>query len=67
MYVALSRATSLDSLQVLNSDASKVEAHPLVLKWMGMEADSRELEEEEDDHYFSYFDDIDGDECVDLP
>ncbi|KAF5377180.1 hypothetical protein D9615_006334 [Tricholomella constricta] len=32
-YVALSRATSLEQLQVLNFDASKVEAHPRVLEW----------------------------------
>ncbi|KAI5118403.1 hypothetical protein M0805_007537 [Coniferiporia weirii] len=32
-YVALSRATSLDGLQVLNFDASKVNAHPKVVEW----------------------------------
>jgi len=32
-YVALSRATSMDTLEVLNFNASKVTAHPTVLKW----------------------------------
>ncbi|GLB36504.1 putative dna repair and recombination [Lyophyllum shimeji] len=32
-YVALSRATCLEQLQVLNFDASKVQAHPRVLEW----------------------------------
>ncbi|THH11327.1 hypothetical protein EW145_g722 [Phellinidium pouzarii] len=32
-YVALSRATSLQGLQVLNFDASKVNAHPKVVEW----------------------------------
>lgn len=32
-YVALSRATCLDGLQVLNFDASKVRAHPKVVAW----------------------------------
>ncbi|RDB29689.1 ATP-dependent DNA helicase PIF1 [Hypsizygus marmoreus] len=34
-YVALSRATSLAQLQVLNFDPSKVVAHPRVLEWHG--------------------------------
>jgi len=32
-YVALSRATSLEGLQVLNFHPSKVSAHPRVLEW----------------------------------
>ncbi|KAL9937554.1 hypothetical protein V8E36_003963 [Tilletia maclaganii] len=32
-YVALSRATSLEGLQVLGFDASKVMAHPRVIQW----------------------------------
>lgn len=32
-YVALSRATNMDHLQVLNFDASKVVAHPRVISW----------------------------------
>ena len=32
-YVALSRATSLDGLQVLNFDPRKVLAHPRVTEW----------------------------------
>lgn len=32
-YVALSRATSLDGLQVLNFDPKKVQAHPKVAEW----------------------------------
>ncbi|KAF7356304.1 ATP-dependent DNA helicase PIF1 [Mycena venus] len=32
-YVALSRATSLDGLQVLNFDEKKVQAHPKVAAW----------------------------------
>jgi len=35
-YVALSRATSLDGLQVLNFDAKKVQAHPKVIEWSRM-------------------------------
>lgn len=33
-YVALSRATSMDTLQVLNFDQTKVMAHERVLNWM---------------------------------
>lgn len=32
-YVALSRATSLDGLQVLNFDKSKVKVHNRVVQW----------------------------------
>ncbi|GBE86662.1 hypothetical protein SCP_0905420 [Sparassis crispa] len=32
-YVALSRATSLDGLQVLHFDPAKVNAHPKVVEW----------------------------------
>lgn len=32
-YVALSRATSLEGLQVLNFDPKKVQAHPKVVEW----------------------------------
>ena len=32
-YVALSRATSLEGLQVLGFSASKVQAHPKVAMW----------------------------------
>ncbi|GJE90946.1 ATP-dependent DNA helicase PIF1 [Phanerochaete sordida] len=32
-YVALSRATSLEGLQVLNFDPAKVKAHPKVVEW----------------------------------
>jgi len=32
-YVALSRATKMETLQVLNFDQSKVQAHPRVLAW----------------------------------
>jgi len=32
-YVALSRATTLGGLQVLNFDAAKVQAHPKVVAW----------------------------------
>ncbi|THG99153.1 hypothetical protein EW026_g3138 [Hermanssonia centrifuga] len=32
-YVALSRATCLEGLQVLNFDATKVNAHPKVVQW----------------------------------
>ena len=33
-YVALSRATQLETLEVRNFDASKVKAHPRVIEWM---------------------------------
>jgi ATP-dependent exoDNAse (exonuclease V) alpha subunit len=33
IYVALSRATSLDGLQVLRFDPKKVMAHPDVIEW----------------------------------
>jgi hypothetical protein len=33
-YVALSRATKLETLEVFHFDASKVKAHPRVTKWM---------------------------------
>ncbi|PIL30943.1 hypothetical protein GSI_07112 [Ganoderma sinense ZZ0214-1] len=39
-YVALSRATRLEALQVLNFDPAKVRAHPRVLEWMA-EHDSK--------------------------
>ena len=45
-YVALSRATSMDTLQVLNFDKFRVEAHPHVLKWMGYDADEYDLANE---------------------
>ncbi|KAK0434847.1 hypothetical protein EV421DRAFT_1717232, partial [Armillaria borealis] len=32
-YVALSRASSIEGLQVLRFDASKVVAHPKVIEW----------------------------------
>jgi ATP-dependent DNA helicase PIF1 len=32
-YVALSRAASMDGLQVLRFDAKKVMAHPKVIEW----------------------------------
>jgi len=32
-YVALSRATTLEGLQVLNFNANKVQAHPKVIEW----------------------------------
>jgi len=32
-YVALSRATSLEGLQVLGFNEKKVMAHPAVIKW----------------------------------
>jgi ATP-dependent DNA helicase PIF1 len=32
-YVALSRATSIEGLQVLGFQASKVMAHPRVIEW----------------------------------
>lgn len=32
-YVALSRATSLDALQVLRFDEKKVRAHPRAVEW----------------------------------
>lgn len=34
-YVALSRATSLDRLEVKNFEAVKVMAHPKVIEWHG--------------------------------
>ena len=46
-YVALSRATSMETLQVLNFSPAKVEAHPLVLRWMGLEVDPQAIEDEE--------------------
>ncbi|VDC01872.1 unnamed protein product [Peniophora sp. CBMAI 1063] len=46
-YVALSRATSMESLQVLNFNPLKVEAHPYVLRWMGHEVDPQALEDED--------------------
>jgi len=33
IYVALSRATSLEGLQVLRFDPHKVRAHPEVIQW----------------------------------
>lgn len=36
VYVALSRATSLDSLQVIGFEPRTVEAHPVVLQWAGL-------------------------------
>ncbi|KAJ3480472.1 hypothetical protein NLI96_g8332 [Meripilus lineatus] len=40
-YVALSRAASLDGLQVLRFDPNKVSAHPTVIKW------SKKMEDEQ--------------------
>ena len=47
MYVALSRATSLDTLEVRNFDPATVKAHPHVLRWMGSEVDPLALAKEE--------------------
>lgn len=51
-YVALSRATSMDGLEIENFQPSKVQAHPRVLAWQqfwtGYGQESLELEEEMD-------------------
>lgn len=57
-YVALSRATNMDTLQVLNFNPSKVMAHPRVLDW------NQELQHDEEyDEYDQYNErnDIDDD------
>ncbi|EFI28655.1 DNA repair and recombination protein pif1 [Coprinopsis cinerea okayama7 len=60
-YVALSRATSMDHLQVLNFEASKVEAHPLVLHWYRTKAGSpASLRDEFDD----FDDEMDSEEAM---
>ncbi|KAI5124476.1 hypothetical protein M0805_008358 [Coniferiporia weirii] len=46
-YVALSRATNMETLQVLNFDRSKVMAHPRVLEWHANLV--RKLDEEEEE------------------
>ncbi|KAF8656392.1 hypothetical protein AX16_002577 [Volvariella volvacea WC 439] len=48
-YVALSRATTMEHLQVLNFHPSKVRAHPRVLEWHNM---NKTLPEEDYDKYF---------------
>ncbi|THH28278.1 hypothetical protein EUX98_g5905 [Antrodiella citrinella] len=40
-YVALSRATSMEKLQVLNFDPAKVMAHPRVMAWMEEQTGAR--------------------------
>ncbi|KAF8634433.1 hypothetical protein AX15_000883 [Amanita polypyramis BW_CC] len=42
-YVALSRATTMECLQVLNFDPMKVVAHPRVLAWHGITEDVIEI------------------------
>ncbi|CCM00349.1 uncharacterized protein FIBRA_02379 [Fibroporia radiculosa] len=57
-YVALSRATTMQSLQVLGFDAAKVVAHPRVLEWMSENTgqDYRAPEEiDDDEEYWDYF------------
>jgi len=56
-YVGLSRATSLDTLQVLNFDPTKVIAHPEVIKWH-----ERNLEQEEQHREFE--DEMDAEEAI---
>ncbi|KAJ8468581.1 hypothetical protein ONZ45_g17199 [Pleurotus djamor] len=51
-YVALSRATNMETLQVLNFNPSRVIAHPRVLAWytrMDMKRDPHDVEEFSDD------------------
>jgi len=49
-YVALSRATSMQGLQVLGFNATKVMAHPRVLAWTtGIDHDSRLYFDDEDE------------------
>jgi len=61
VYVALSRATSLEGLQVLNFDPTKVRAHERVLRWTAELNRFQEREEEMDcdeaiSQYHSLFD-----------
>jgi len=54
-YVALSRATKMECLQVMGFQPEKVKAHPRVLAWHGriVEALRLEREEEEEEDMFS--------------
>ncbi|KAF9650727.1 hypothetical protein BDM02DRAFT_1304770 [Thelephora ganbajun] len=56
-YVGLSRATSLDTLQVLNFDPSRVIAHPVVVEWH-----ERNLRQEQQHQEFE--DEMDAEEAV---
>jgi len=47
-YVAVSRATTMENLEILNFHASKVTAHPRVLKWYAESDRYRRVEEEMD-------------------
>jgi len=48
-YVALSRATTMDTLQVLNFDAARVVAHPRVLAWHEENLEKRRQQQEFED------------------
>jgi len=60
-YVALSRATSIETLQVINFDAAKVTAHPAVISWneeiVRLQRERQEFQEEmdQDEAVMSYF------------
>ncbi|ESK98247.1 dna repair and recombination protein pif1 [Moniliophthora roreri MCA 2997] len=57
-YVALSRATTMEHLQVLNFDPSKVTAHPRVLAWYQRHGGSQVANVSDEEDYDKYFDDI---------
>ncbi|TFY70117.1 hypothetical protein EVJ58_g60 [Rhodofomes roseus] len=60
-YVALSRATSMNTLEVHGFDPTKVVAHPRVLQWMSQMTgvDPRLQEEEEPEEDREYWDEFD--------
>ncbi|PAV21915.1 dna repair and recombination pif1 [Pyrrhoderma noxium] len=58
-YVALSRATSLDGLQVVNFDRNKVMAHPRVLEW-----NRQILMYYEEERNLSFNRDVDSEEAI---
>jgi len=56
-YVALSRATTMERLQVLNFDPTKIVAHPRVLEWHGITDDTSEF-------YDSFYDEMDSYDAI---
>jgi len=55
-YVALSRATTMERLQILNFDPDKIVAHPRVLEWTGITDDTNE--------FYDSFDEMDSYDAI---
>jgi len=55
-YVAISRATTVEQLQVINFDAAKVQAHPRVLEWYHAQSSSVDSDMDNEEAMAAYYD-----------